>query len=126
MFSEPWEEKKQRIRAESPFGSNPNWQLYSVIVKSGADLRQEQLALQLISEMQRSWKAFRIPIWVYPFSIMITSDQSGLVEVIPDSISIHSLKKNGYAKRLNLPGIAYTIYDHFIRVCAFLKRRLVN
>ncbi len=105
-----------RIRNSSPYGRDPNWQLYSVIVKSGADLRQEQLALQLITEMQRCWEAFRIPVWIYAFSILITSARSGLIEVIPDSISIHSIKKEGYTRKMNQPGIAYTIYDHFIKV----------
>lgn len=116
MFREPWEEKKSRIRAASPYGTDSNWQLYSVIVKAGADLRQEQLALQLITEMQRSWENFKIPIWVYSFRMLITSDQSGLIEVIPDSVSIHSIKKNGYTRKLNQPGIAFSLYDHFVRV----------
>ncbi|KAJ2995077.1 Phosphatidylinositol 4-kinase pik1alpha (PI4-kinase)(PtdIns-4-kinase), partial [Globomyces sp. JEL0801] len=115
VFREPWETKKKRIQAASPYGSDPNWQLYSVIVKSGADLRQEQLALQLISEIQQIWKSFNLNLWVYPFRILITSNQSGLIEVIPDSISIHSIKKDGYVKNLNQPGIAYTLYDHFIK-----------
>ena len=119
VFREPWEKKRERIKAESPYGNHKNWELYSVIVKSGADLRQEQLALQLITEIKRSWDAFKIPIWVYPFSMLITSDRSGLIEVIPDSVSIHSIKKNGYSQKLNQPGIAFTIYDHFVKVCVF-------
>ena len=125
VFREPWEKKKERIRTKSPYGNHQNWQLYSVIVKSGADLRQEQLALQLITEMKRSWDSFKIPIWVYPFSILITSDRSGLIEVIPDSISIHSIKKNGYVQKLNQPGIAYTIYDHFVKVYEMIVINLV-
>jgi phosphatidylinositol 4-kinase len=116
VFREPWDQKKKRIRDASPYGSHPNWQLYSVIVKSGADLRQEQLALQLICEISRIWDYFSIPIWVFNFRILITSDQSGLIETIPDSMSIHSIKKQGYQRRLNQPGIMYTLYDHFISV----------
>ncbi|KAJ3268339.1 Phosphatidylinositol 4-kinase pik1alpha (PI4-kinase)(PtdIns-4-kinase) [Terramyces sp. JEL0728] len=115
VFREPWTVKRARIQTSSPYGNHPNWQLYSVIVKSGADLRQEQLALQLINEVSRIWKSFRIPLWVYPFRILITSAQSGLIEVIPDSVSIHSIKKEGYSRRLNQPGIAYSLYDHFIK-----------
>jgi phosphatidylinositol 4-kinase len=116
VFREPWEQKMKRIRDSSPYGTHPNWQLYSVIVKSGADLRQEQLALQLICEISRIWNYFNIPIWVYNFRILITSDQSGLIETIPDSMSIHSIKKQGYQRGLNQPGIMYTLYDHFISV----------
>lgn len=79
-------------------------------------MRQEQLALQLIKEIQTTWKAFKTSLWIYPFKMLITSDQSGLIEVIPDSVSIHSIKKEGFAKGLNQPGIMYTLYDHFIKV----------
>ena len=88
--------------------------MFSVIVKSGADLRQEQLALQTIQEISNCWKNLNIPLWVYPFRMLITSADSGLVEVIPDSISIHSIKKAGYMKRLNTPGIVYSLHDHFV------------
>ncbi|CAG8456281.1 3911_t:CDS:2 [Racocetra fulgida] len=56
VFSEDWETKQERIRKSSPFGYLSNWRLLSVIVKTGADLRQEQLACQLIREMQRIWQ----------------------------------------------------------------------
>ncbi|KAF0482707.1 1-phosphatidylinositol 4-kinase [Gigaspora margarita] len=54
VFSEEWETKKERIRKSSPFGSFSNWRLLSVIVKTGADLRQERLACKLIREIQGS------------------------------------------------------------------------
>lgn len=65
VFREPWSVKKERIRQASPYGHNVNWNLLSVIVKSGADLRQEQIALQLIYEMDRVWKEDAIPVWIY-------------------------------------------------------------
>ncbi|RKO87446.1 kinase-like domain-containing protein, partial [Blyttiomyces helicus] len=115
VFRETWEAKKARIRASSPYGHLPNWRLLSVIVKSGADLRQEQLALQLIREMQRIWKDAGVPVWVCHFRILITSDQSGLMETIRNAISVHSIKKEGYAKRQNQRGLAFTLYDYFVR-----------
>ncbi|KAI8910804.1 kinase-like domain-containing protein [Gorgonomyces haynaldii] len=115
VFKEPWSIKRERIRKQSPFGDNDSWRLLSFIVKSGADLRQEQLALQLIKTSDEIWREAQVPVRIYPFSIMITSEQSGLIETIPDSISIHSIKKDGYARRLNAEGIAYTLYDHFIK-----------
>jgi hypothetical protein len=64
VFSENWETKKERIRAASPYGHLPNWRLISVIVKNGADLRQEQFAIQLIREMQKIWQDTRVNVWV--------------------------------------------------------------
>ena len=56
MFRESWAAKKARIRAASPYGHLPSWDVFSVIVKTGADLRQEQLAVQLIGEFGRIWE----------------------------------------------------------------------
>lgn len=64
VFSEDWEAKKERIRAASPYGHLPNWRLISVIVKNGADLRQEQFAIQLIREMQKIWQDTKTDVWV--------------------------------------------------------------
>jgi phosphatidylinositol 4-kinase len=114
VFRESWEMKRQRIKASSPFGQHPNWRLLSVIVKTGADLRQEQLACQMIREMQRIWDEAQVNVWVKYFRIMVMSDNSGFIETIKNSISIHSLKKDGYARQLNQRGLVYTLYDHFI------------
>ncbi|TPX56579.1 1-phosphatidylinositol 4-kinase [Powellomyces hirtus] len=115
VFRETWDTKMERIRASSPFGREPGWRLLSIIVKSGADLRQEQLALQLIKEMQRIWRESDVPVWVCYFRILITSDQSGIMETIRDAISVHSIKKEGYAKQLNEKGLPFTLYDYFVR-----------
>ncbi|GAA5977221.1 hypothetical protein JCM10908_004899 [Rhodotorula pacifica] len=117
VFAESYTAKTARIRAASPFGHLPNWSLLSCIVKTGADLRQEQLAVQLISEFGRIWKEENCPGWVYYFRIMVTSENSGLIETINDSVSVHSLKKNAYARRAE-DGTqvfdSYTLYDYFV------------
>jgi len=41
-----------------------NWDCVSVIVKTGGDLRQEQLAVQLIREFQRIWTEENCACWV--------------------------------------------------------------
>ncbi|CAG8475981.1 585_t:CDS:10 [Diversispora eburnea] len=111
VFSEEWETKKERIRKSSPFGNHSNWRLISVIVKTGADLRQEQLACQLIREMQRIWQKADIDV----YRVLVTSDNSGLIETIQNSISIHSIKKDAYAKRLNEKGFMFTLFDYFVK-----------
>ncbi|KAJ3391802.1 Phosphatidylinositol 4-kinase pik1alpha (PI4-kinase)(PtdIns-4-kinase) [Entophlyctis sp. JEL0112] len=115
VFKESWDAKCARIRAISPYGHNPSWKMISVIVKSGSDLRQEVLALQIIKEMQRIWKEENIPVWVHYYRVLVTSKDGGLVETIQNAISIHSIKKQGYSNNLNAPGVAYTLYDHFIQ-----------
>jgi phosphatidylinositol kinase/protein kinase (PI-3 family) len=64
VFSESFAGKTARIRAASPYGHLANWNVISVIVKTGADLRQEQLAIQLVKEFGRIWQEEKCPSWV--------------------------------------------------------------
>jgi hypothetical protein len=64
VFHESWAEKRGRIRKASPYGHLASWELLSVIIKTGADLRQEQLAIQLIKEFGRIWTEGGCPHWV--------------------------------------------------------------
>ncbi|KAH7057680.1 kinase-like domain-containing protein [Linnemannia elongata] len=113
VFAEDWDAKMNRIRATSPYGHLPSWQLLSVIVKQGADLRQEQLACQLIREMGWIWERAKIDVWITYMRILVTSDNSGLIETVRNTISIHSIKKDAYARRLNEVGVVFTLYDYF-------------
>ncbi|EEB09208.2 phosphatidylinositol kinase Pik1 [Schizosaccharomyces japonicus yFS275] len=101
MFAEDWSVKKERIRRSSPYGHLPNWDLISVIVKTGADLRQETFACQLISVFQNVWAACNEKVWVRSIKILVTGDNSGLVETITNAISIHSIKKNLTRQKAN-------------------------
>ncbi|KAF9974691.1 Phosphatidylinositol 4-kinase pik1alpha (PI4-kinase)(PtdIns-4-kinase) [Actinomortierella ambigua] len=113
VFAEEWEDKMERIRRTSPYGHLPSWQLLSVIVKQGADLRQEQLACQLIREIGWIWERAQVDVWVTNMRILVTSDNSGLIETLRNTMSIHSIKKDAYARRLNQVGVVYTLYDYF-------------
>ncbi|KAI0322242.1 kinase-like domain-containing protein [Amylostereum chailletii] len=114
VFSESWSAKKSRVRQGSPYGHLANWDCVSVIVKTGGDLRQEQLAVQLILEFSRIWKEENCQCWARPFSILITGGSSGLVETITDAVSIHSIKKAEYARRLTTGRLGHvSLLDHF-------------
>jgi len=43
----------------------------------------------------------------------VTSRHGGLIEAVPNAVSIHSIKKNAYATKLNKPGAEYSLVDHF-------------
>jgi hypothetical protein len=56
-------------------------------------------------------------IFSLSFRIMITGSTSGLIETIKDAVSIHSIKKAEYAKRLAEGRLGHvTLFDHFISV----------
>ncbi|KAI8376392.1 kinase-like domain-containing protein [Radiomyces spectabilis] len=113
VFKEDWQAKKARVQAASPYGHLPHWQLISVIVKSGSDLRQEQFAVQIIREMQRIWKENHINVWVKYFRILVTSNQSGLVETIRNTMSIHSIKKDAYSRMKSGKACVFTLADYY-------------
>ena len=115
-FRESWTAKCERIRASSPYGHLPQWDLFSVIVKTGADLRQEQFAVQLIREFQRVWADGGSRCWVHYFRIVVLNEDAGLIETIRDAVSVHSIKKDAYARQLDGQAMAtYTLYDHFVQ-----------
>ena len=92
-FGEEWSAKRERIRKSSPFGQLPNWELVSVIAKTGSDLRQEAFACQLILAIKRIFEEANVDVWIRRMVILVTGASSGLVETITNAVSIHSLKK---------------------------------
>ncbi|XWS44734.1 hypothetical protein CRYUN_Cryun15aG0072900 [Craigia yunnanensis] len=92
LSGELWEVKKERIRKASVYGKLPGWDLRSVIVKSGDDCRQEHLAVQLISHFYDIFQEAGLPLWLRPYEVLVTSSYTALIETIPDTASLHSIK----------------------------------
>ncbi len=120
VFQESLPDKARRIQAGSPYGHLDGWRLISVIVKTGAEMRQEQLACQIISEMARIWAGADLKLWTFCYRVLVASPHGGLVETVPNAISIHSIKKTAYMKNKNNTTYSFTIRDHFIKVSALL------
>ncbi|KAG2327060.1 hypothetical protein Bca52824_009788 [Brassica carinata] len=92
LSGELWEGKRERIRKASIYGKLPGWDLRSIIVKSGDDCRQEHLAVQLISHFYDIFQEAGLPLWLRPYEVLVTSSYTALIETIPDTASIHSIK----------------------------------
>lgn len=93
VYGELWSWKEERILSKSPFRNLNGTKLMPFIVKAGDDLRQEQLAIQLISQFKKIFDEEGIDVFLRPFTVMSVSSESGFVEVITDAVSVHSLKK---------------------------------
>ncbi|KAL2138163.1 hypothetical protein VTI28DRAFT_7362 [Corynascus sepedonium] len=119
VFGEAWEAKKERIRKSSPYGWMKNWDLVSVIVKTGSDLRQEAFACQLIRVCHKIWVDAGVPVWVKLMRILVTGESSGLIETIANGVSLHSIKRSltlasvesGQNPRRRIA----TLKDHFVK-----------
>eukprot|EP00898_Chlorokybus_atmophyticus_P001736 jgi/Chlat1/2563/Chrsp175S02412 len=105
VAGERFADKMERIRASSPFGSSPAWDLRSAIVKSGDDCRQELLAVQLIYEMHSIFAEEKLPLWLRPYGVLVISARTALIETIVDSASIHAIKSRTPSANIR---------DHFI------------
>ncbi|XP_058186748.1 phosphatidylinositol 4-kinase beta 1-like isoform X1 [Rhododendron vialii] len=92
LSGELWEVKRERIRKASVHGKLPGWDLRSAIVKSGDDCRQEHLAVQLISHFYDIFQEAGLPLWLRPYEVLVTSSYTALIETIPDTASLHSIK----------------------------------
>ncbi|BBN15657.1 phosphatidylinositol 4-kinase B [Marchantia polymorpha subsp. ruderalis] len=92
LAGELWEHKKDRIRKTSKFGSLADWDLCSMIVKSGDDCRQEHLAVQLVAQFYDIFQEAGLPLWLRPYEVLVTSSHTALIETIPDTASIHAIK----------------------------------
>jgi hypothetical protein len=94
VFPERWKDKEARLAAASPYGHLPGWRLLPCIVKADDDLRQEQFVSQLLAQFAALFRAARVPVWVKAYDILAISASAGLIQCIPDTISLDSLKKN--------------------------------
>lgn len=92
IFGVAWEDKKKQYRSKSKFGKYKNWDLISVIVKGGDDLRQEQLATSIINKFHDIFRKAKLSTWLYPYEILAVSSDGGFIETIHDTVSIHVLK----------------------------------
>jgi len=69
-----------------------------LLVKHGDLVLQEEFAMQLIVQFQRIFQESGIPVKLCPYKILVVAPKAGLIEAIPNSISLDTLKK----KRTNL------------------------
>ena len=92
-FGEKWLDICEKIKLESQYRNFPSHCIKSFIAKADDDLRQESLSMQLIKIMSDIFEKAKIPLQLRTYEIVITSRTSGLIEFIPDSISIDGLKK---------------------------------
>ncbi len=93
-FGPRWSDLANQIKEKSAFRNFETYSIKSFIAKANDDLRQEVMMMQLIKRFDDIFRNAEIPLKLRPYEILITSPSSGLIEFIPNTISIDGLKKN--------------------------------
>lgn len=92
-FGDAWKDVRRRLKSQSMYSALPHWDVRAYIVKHGDLVLQEQFVMQLLVQFQHIWDLEGLPLKLNLYSILATSYQSGLIEVVPNSISLDKLKK---------------------------------
>jgi phosphatidylinositol 3-kinase len=98
---------------------------YKVIFKSGDDLRQDQLIIQLINLMDSLLKKVNLDLKLTPYRVLATSPLDGFVEFVPRSHTLTAILEK-YDKDIgkflsahnNRPSDLANALDTFVKSCA--------
>ena len=93
IFGETIEEKEKNLKNKSIFGKIETHKIFRCIFKTHEDLRQEQFATQLINEFYQIFKLENTGCWLNTYEIISTGNDSGLVEMVDNSLSLDQLKQ---------------------------------
>ena len=101
--------------------------------KSGDDLRQDALTLQMLRLMSELWRDNALDLRMIPYGCVSTGQDSGFIEIVPDSDTIcHLQKKSGgvlgafkdsvvteWLRAEMPPDMTWNeVVDNFVRSCA--------
>jgi phosphatidylinositol 4-kinase len=92
VFGESFIKKEHKIKKNSLFGKFNSHKIFRCIIKTHEDLRQEQFATQLINEFYQIFQLEHTGLWLNTYEIISTGHDSGLVEMVNDSLSLDQLK----------------------------------
>ncbi|KAG9294695.1 hypothetical protein G9A89_008174 [Geosiphon pyriformis] len=102
---------------------------YPVIFKTGDDLRQDQLVIQIITLMDKLLRKENLDLKLQPYKVLACGSDHGLMQYIPSSSLAHVLSENGsllsYLKANNPQekatgpyGVSPEIMDTYVKSCA--------
>ncbi|KAF8287326.1 phosphatidylinositol 3-kinase vps34-like [Trypanosoma cruzi] len=89
-----------------------------VIFKSGDDVRQDQLVVQLVQLIDGMLRKDGLDLCLTPYRVMATGTTEGLVEIVPDVVTFQSVQRDiaGYIRSHNPTNKAYDA-----AICRFTK-----
>ena len=95
VFREKWAQTAARVLgAPQTAGRRSSRRLVPVIVKARDDLRQEQFAAQLLCCAAAILRDARVPVTLRTYGVVATGPDAGLIEALPDTVSLDALRRN--------------------------------
>ncbi|CAD8088033.1 unnamed protein product [Paramecium primaurelia] len=121
-------EQKEQIEEEEQNKQH----LLKIIFKTGDDIRQDMLTLQLIKIMDKIWLDDGLDFRMKPYKTISTQDNVGMIEVVSNSLTIEKIHGQGglmgafqqktiwnhLKKKNSEPQSFETATDNFLRSCA--------
>eukprot|EP01083_Nonionella_stella_P079565 218409_1 len=99
--------------------------MYKVIFKSGDDLSQDQMIINIIKLMDRLLKRVNLDLKLTPYNVLATSENDGFVDFVPESFTITSILEkfdNSIIEFLKFYNDTPTAFgdslDSFVKSCA--------
>ncbi|KAJ1676804.1 Phosphatidylinositol (PI) 3-kinase, partial [Spiromyces aspiralis] len=101
---------------------------YPIIFKTGDDMRQDQLAIQVITLMDRLLRKENLDLRLTPYRVLATGADQGMSQYIPSHPLASILAENNssiisYFRKVNPSlddpfGVAPSVIDTYLRSCA--------
>ena len=88
----------QEARGQSNF---PTYTLQAMF-KTGDDLRQDQLTIQILQVMDQMWKKNKLDLLMSPYSVVPTGEEEGFIEIVENSNTVAGIVKTGNTEGLFL------------------------
>ncbi|CAD8209104.1 unnamed protein product [Paramecium octaurelia] len=93
IWGEDWNITKQKIKQNSLYGKLKTHEVRQIIIKGGDDLRSELLIMQMMRKINEIFKQKKYNLYLRPYDIILTSPNSGILEFIPNTVSIDKIKR---------------------------------
>ena len=73
--------------------ADPHGEPLAVILKTGDDLRQDILTLQMLKIIDQIWKAEGLNLWLVPYRCVATGEEQGMLEIVPGKTLLQIMRE---------------------------------
>ena len=105
LFGENSSERQKRIKKDSPFQSLKSWNLIRLIIKTNDNLKQEQFAMQLVSQFNQIFQKEKLKLQLTPYEVISIGHDCGIIEMVENTVTFDKLKHTIYHEFPKIKGL---------------------